>query len=209
VTMVFFSALWFGLVFTATPGAVNTESLRRGLARGFWPALLVQLGSLIGDTLWAGVALTGLTLVGRHIIVQLALGIMGTGFLLRLAWQVWWHSAVGTPDGTVSAARGDFVTGVFFSLANPFALTFWLGVGGGFTLISTGDAGSPSVRFALFLAGFVLGALVWCLGAASAILYGRRRITPAILRWINRFCGLTLGGFGVRLGWRTLRLLFM
>lgn len=34
-------AVVLGLVFSATPGAVNTASLRRGITRGFWPALLV------------------------------------------------------------------------------------------------------------------------------------------------------------------------
>ena len=53
------SALGLGLVFSATPGAVNTESLRRGVSQGFWPALLVQLGSPTGDLIWAAVALTG------------------------------------------------------------------------------------------------------------------------------------------------------
>ncbi len=38
---------------TAAPTTVNTEMLRRGLARGFRPALLVQLGALIGDATWA------------------------------------------------------------------------------------------------------------------------------------------------------------
>lgn len=44
----FLSTVGIGLAYCATPGAVNAEALRRGLARGFWPALLVQLGSLIG-----------------------------------------------------------------------------------------------------------------------------------------------------------------
>ncbi len=40
-----------------------SETLRRGLTGGFRPALLVQLGSLIGDAVWALLGLTGLALL--------------------------------------------------------------------------------------------------------------------------------------------------
>ncbi|WP_215201023.1 LysE family transporter, partial [Escherichia coli] len=43
--------------------AVFSETLRRGLTGGFRPALLVQLGSLIGDAVWALLGLTGLALL--------------------------------------------------------------------------------------------------------------------------------------------------
>src|SRR2546423_3713334 len=57
--LLFLSAFGLGLAFCAPPGAVTAEALRRGLARGFRPALLMQLGSLIGDAPWAALALTG------------------------------------------------------------------------------------------------------------------------------------------------------
>jgi len=46
---IFFYALVFGFVFCLSPGAVLAETLRRGLQHGFTPALLVQVGSLVGD----------------------------------------------------------------------------------------------------------------------------------------------------------------
>ena len=45
---IFFYALVFGFVFCLSPGAVLAETLRRGLLQGFTPALLVQIGSLVG-----------------------------------------------------------------------------------------------------------------------------------------------------------------
>ncbi len=50
---IFLAALLFGFAFNVSPGAVFSETLRRGLTGGFRPALLVQLGSLIGDAVWA------------------------------------------------------------------------------------------------------------------------------------------------------------
>ena len=45
----FISALALGFLFNAVPGAIFTESLRRGLQGGYKSALYVQFGSLVGD----------------------------------------------------------------------------------------------------------------------------------------------------------------
>lgn len=62
----FISAFLLGLIFNATPGAVFAETVRQGVHGGFRPALAVQVGSLVGDALWA------------------MLGLMGIGLLLQL-----------------------------------------------------------------------------------------------------------------------------
>ncbi len=46
--------------FSAPPGPVAMETVRRGLRGGFLPALNVQLGSMIGDFMWFMIALIGL-----------------------------------------------------------------------------------------------------------------------------------------------------
>jgi len=60
------TALGFGLAYAAAPGAVNTEAVRRGLARGACATLHVELGSLVGDAVWAVLALTGVTLLAHQ-----------------------------------------------------------------------------------------------------------------------------------------------
>ncbi len=57
--LLFVSAFGLGLAFCAPPGAVTAEALRRGLERGFWSVLLLELGSLVGDATWAALALFG------------------------------------------------------------------------------------------------------------------------------------------------------
>ncbi len=190
-----------GIAYNAAPGAVNTEALRRGLARGIRPALLVQLGALIGDLLWAALAFTGTAFLARRQSIRLTLGIAGACFLLRLAWnalQEAWRG--GIPRAQGHTARGDFATGAVFSLANPFALAFWTGIGSGFAA----TAGATAGRFVALFAGFALGAALWCLAMPCVVGWGRRFIRPALFRWLNALCGLALSYFGLALLWRTI-----
>jgi chemosensory pili system protein ChpE len=196
------TAFSLGVVYSAAPGAVNTEALRRGLARGFRPALLVQFGAVLGDLIWATLAFAGVTFLVQVRPLQVALGVAGACFLLRLAWlalQQAWRGE--SPAAQGSTARGDFTTGIVFSLANPFGLVFWSGIGGG--LGATGIADPAMSDFALFLAGFAFGAAAWCVGAASLIGWGRRFIGAGAFRWVSALSGLALGYFGARLLWET------
>ncbi|HEU5343538.1 MAG TPA: LysE family transporter, partial [Ktedonobacterales bacterium] len=75
-----------GVAYSAAPGVVNTEATRRGSARGFGAAFAVEAGALIGDTLWAALALAGVSLTARFWPVQVTLALVGGLFLLRMAW---------------------------------------------------------------------------------------------------------------------------
>lgn len=196
------TAIGLGLAYAAAPGAVNTEALRRGVTRGARPVLLVESGSLIGDSLWAILALTGVTLLTRYLAVQIVLGITGGFFLLRLAWLALSEAFARRRASAeqVSSTRGDFATGVVFGLANPVGLAFWSGLGS--SIVASGVTGW---QFAFFFAGFFLGAVLWCIGLSALIRWGRRWIRPSMFRWINALCGLALGYFGIRVLWLTVQ----
>ncbi len=193
------SAVSLGLAYAAAPGAVNTEAVRRGVAHGPRSTFLIEAGSLIGDSLWALLALTGVAIFGRHLAVQVVLGIAGGTFLLRMAWSAL-HDAWLNRQPAVSAqrARGDFATGTFFGLANPVGLAFWSGIGSGVAAMGISGAG-----YAFFFAGFFIGASLWCVGLSLLLGVGRRWVRPGIFRFVNAVCGLVLGYFGIKLLWTT------
>ena len=56
----FFEAFVLGLIFNAVPGVVFAETIKRGVSGGFWGALYVQIGSLVGDATWAILGLIGI-----------------------------------------------------------------------------------------------------------------------------------------------------
>ena len=196
------TAIGLGIAYAAAPGAVNTEAIRRGIAKGARSALLVETGSLIGDSLWAVLALTGITLLTRYLVIQMVLGMTGGFFLLRLAWlslsEAFTRKRASTTN--TSSTRRDFATGVVFGLANPVGLAFWSGLGS-----SVVASGVTSWQFVFFFAGFFLGAVLWCLAISAMIRWGRSFIHPALFRWINALCGFALGYFGIRVLWIALQ----
>ncbi|HET7092319.1 MAG TPA: LysE family transporter [Thermomicrobiales bacterium] len=198
------SAIGLGAAYAAVPGAVNAEALRRGMTGGFRPALLVQVGSLVGDALWAVVGLTGAAALADIDALAVALGLIGAGFLFALA-----RSALATAiSGRLPAAGdarsgGSFAVGLVFGLANPAGIAFWAGVGGGLLALNGGRAAIDQVAY--FLAAFVVGAWLWGCGMAALVGWGRRYAGSRAFRWINALCGLALTYFGVRIAWATLQ----
>ena len=198
------TAVGLGIAYAAAPGAVNTEAIRRGVAHGARAALLVETGSLIGDSLWAILALTGVAALAHYLAIQIILGIVGGCFLLRMAWLALYEAfarrrSTQLEDSSPNT-RGDFATGVVFGLANPVGLAFWSGLGS--SVVASGITGP---QFALFFAGFFVGTLIWCSAIIIGIRWGRRWIRPTLFLWINALCGLALGYFGVRILWTTLQ----
>ncbi|HEU5229660.1 MAG TPA: LysE family translocator [Ktedonobacteraceae bacterium] len=194
------TAIGLGIAYAASPGAVNTEAIRRGVTHGARSTLMVETGSLIGDSFWALLALTGVTVFAHYLAIQVVLGIVGGCFLLRMAWLALYEALAHrrSAEGKTATTRGDFATGVIFGLANPVGLAFWSGLGS--SVVASGVVG---VQFAVFFIGFFIGAVLWCIGISSGMRWGRRWIRPALFRWINILCGLALGYFGARVLWLT------
>lgn len=195
------TAIGLGIAYAAAPGAVNTEAIRRGIAHGAHTTLLVETGSLIGDSFWALLALTGVTFFAHYLAIQLVLGIAGGCFLLRMAWLALYEALARrktTSSPAPDAKKGHFTTGVVFGLANPVGLAFWSGMGS--SVVASGIVG---VQFIVFFLGFFVGAVLWCVGISAGIRWGRRWIHPTMFRWISALCGLALGYFGLRILWTT------
>jgi len=186
-----------GLAYSAAPGVVNTEATRRGSARGFGAAFAVESGALIGDMLWAVLALAGVSLTARFWPIQVTLSLVGGLFLLRMAWLAI-HDALHRRRVAAGPAsgRGDFATGVVFGLANPVGLAFWSGLGGGVVA-----SGATALGIVIFLMAFFLGALLWSAGFGSLVGWGRRWARPLVFQLLDAVCGLALGYFGFSLLW--------
>jgi chemosensory pili system protein ChpE len=197
------SSFILAISFCAPPGIITAETVRRGSARGFIPALYVQLGSLVGDTTWAVIALTGLAFLIQNNIAKTILSLIGIILMIKLAWDAFKdaHAGKELSVSTSSSARGDFVCGAFLSLGNPLNIVFWTGLG---TTVFASITGRPQpIHFAIFFAGFIAGAVLWCFFIAGLVAWGKPWITPNFFRWVNLICGIVLIYFAVQLGVQT------
>jgi len=198
----FISSFVLAIAFCAPPGVVTAETIRRGAARGFIPALFVQFGSLVGDTTWAIIALTGLAFIIQNNVARGVLSLVGILLMLKLAWDAFKDALHGKELDTTSStsSRGDFANGAFLSLGNPLNIVFWTGLGT--TVFTSISDGPQPIHFIIFFAGFLGGAVLWCFFMAALVAWGRRFVTPTFFRWVNLTCGMALGLFAFRLGWQ-------
>jgi len=205
IMSLFISSFILAIAFCAPPGVVTAETVRRGAARGFIPALFVQFGSLVGDTTWAIIALTGLAFLIQNNIAKIILSLIGIALMLKLAWDALKDARDGKEldTSTSTSTRGDFSTGAFLSLGNPMNIVFWTGLG---TTVFASLSGEPApIHFAIFFAGFLSGAVLCCFVLASLVAWGRKFVTTNFFRWVNLTCGLALGYFALQLGWKLLQ----
>ena len=198
----FLSSFVLAIAFCAPPGVITAETVRRGAARGFIPALFVQFGSLVGDTTWAIIALTGLAFIVQNNIARTILSLLGIVLMLKLALDAF-KDARHSKELDLNlppSSRGDFANGAFLSLGNPLNIVFWTGLG---TTVFTSISGSPQpIHFTIFFAGFLSGAILWCFFMAGLVAWGRRFVTITFFRWVNLTCGSALGFFALQLSWK-------
>lgn len=200
----FVVAFGLGMVFNATPGVIFAESLRRGLRGGFHRALAVQLGSVIGDSLWAVLGLAGvgalfllddvrvpLTLAGAALTVLLGLHSVRQATVPALALR---YDSPALPAQVRPAS--DFGVGAALSLTSPTNVAFW---GGGAAAVSSAVGVAPSPgALGVFFSGFFVASILWCWVSAAVIALIRRSASTRVVRVIDGSCGLALVALG---GW--------
>lgn len=206
--VLFVSAFAMSLAFAVQPGVIGFESLRRGLSHGWSAALHVELGSLLGDGVWALVALLGASLLFQNRVVTLILGLFGCLLLLRFAWDAW----LASRQGVALAGAGDgqsnhLVAGAMLSLSNPQNITFWLGMSG--TIIGVGFLNPQPIHLLVFFSGFMTAQVCWCFFFATLVEIGRRRLlNQRLFRAINLACALFLAYMGIKLLLQTVVMTF-
>jgi chemosensory pili system protein ChpE len=196
----FLSTFGLGLVYNATPGPINLETLRRGNQQGFRASLWVQMGAVIGEGIWATITFLGLTWVLRHPLLHIVLGGIAIFLSARMAvalWQQRTHTS-HVPD---TSDRHPFVWGVLWSVVNPTSMAFWLTAGVG--LVSTHDLAPRLIIFSAFLTS----TLLWAVCAAGISQWTHTHLTLRLHHLMQRGCAGIMLGCGGLACWNIVHLL--
>jgi threonine/homoserine/homoserine lactone efflux protein len=166
------------------PGPINAEMIRRGLARGFWPAYAVGLGASTADFLWALLITLGAGVLVGLPGVRVAMLVVSTLLLLLLcrmfllgARRAWKAMRAGTKleeRRPLDSTRGGYVLGITMALSSPWNVAFWIAVVG-----NTQTGGPMPLGASLLLAACVVtAACTWALVLCTAVRLGARFATP-------------------------------
>jgi len=193
-------AFSLGVAFSAPPGIVTAEAIRRGITGGFVSAVMVGVGSLIGDAVYAALALGGLTAVSGSDVARLVIGVAGALLLFWLAFDALRTKPQG-PTGPLTrpGKHSDFLVGAGLSLTNPWAIAFWFGFGG--VLLSAGIR-HPEAKLPLLLAMFLTGALVWTVILSLMIALARRFVNATLFQIVSIGSALVFVGTGLYTIWQ-------
>jgi putative LysE/RhtB family amino acid efflux pump len=138
--------------------------------------------------------------------LRIGLGLAGAAVLVYLGFRTLrdaWRIRVGAEDDTeVIRPRHALRTGLIATASNPLTILTWGAVFSGAATASLAAGPTSAIAFVL---GIGLGSLLFHLALAgvSGALGGRMGATA--LRWTDAVSGLGLMGFGLLLGYRTMR----
>jgi threonine/homoserine/homoserine lactone efflux protein len=109
-------------------------------------------------------------------------------------------ATAGAPPVELRGAA--FRSGVAISLTNPWAVGYWMSIGG--AMVGAGVAGDSPAHTAAFVGGYAAGVTAYGLAVAACFRWLSRFLDPGSVaaRAVIGLCGLTLVGLAVALGWQ-------
>ena len=176
---------------------ITTETLRRGT----WPGAQIALAPMCVDAC----VMLPLVMVLQSTVPSgpgaIAMGIVGSGFLVSLGLQ---SLRAGSQPMAPGSRRGgsrlpSFLKGALTQLMNPYAYLFWGTVG--FAFVRQGFQANGLQGALAFPLGFWLGAGTMNFLVVYLVGRGRRYMPARLEPYVHAFSGILLIGTGVFLIW--------
>ena len=186
--------LVIGFAIAAAVGPISVLTMRRTIDHGRVYGLASGLGVAAADASYGGVAAFGLTAISAVLVgARTALALVGGTFLIWLAIR----TMRARPASSAEVAderpglRAAFLSIYGLTMTNPMTILSFAGIFAGLGL-----AGRGGLDAALLTLGVFAGSSLWWVGLTAVVGRLRDRMTPRVLRWINRISGASLLVFG-------------
>lgn len=191
----FIRGFLIGLSVAAAIGPMAILCIRRTLAQGHLAGLATGLGVASADGCYGAVAGFGLVLISQFVVAQhVWLRLIGGIFLCYLGLK----TLLAAPaTRAVSASGGDLVrsylSALGLTLTNPMTILSFAAIFAGLGVGTGGGYGGAG----LLVLGVFIGSALWWVVLSGAVTALRGRITPRVLRWVNRASGTIILAFGL------------
>ena len=179
-------------------GVVNVMIVRTAIDRGAWPALLIGLGSCIGDVIWACAGALGVAALLQWPPAAWILWLGGSGILCWFAAAALRDAAHGgSIDDSSPLRRATGLRavglGLGVALSSP-TLILWTATVGGSVVASqaTSIAG-----FIPFISGFATAAVLHSVVLAGVVGATRRFTGPRTIRAVSLVSALMFAAFAI------------
>jgi threonine/homoserine/homoserine lactone efflux protein len=202
----FVTGLAAGFLVSIPVGPINLTIINEGARRGFRWALMIGLGSVLMESIYCAISLTGFSAFLGLPMVKSTMELLSFLFLLYLSWK--YFRAKSIPDHSQSADRIEqkfhphsaFMTGFVRVLGNPSVLLLWVTLTATFLSHNWVDQ-TVDDRVACVL-GVAVGATLWFFLLAWAVSKGHGRISPRVLLRMEHLSGAVLLIAALWIGWR-------
>jgi threonine/homoserine/homoserine lactone efflux protein len=185
-----------GIGIAAPVGPIGLLCIQRTLHDGRRVGLASGLGAASADALYGVVAAFGLTLVTAFLVEQrMWLGVGGGLFLLYLGLRTL-LAAPAAEAATRAAQPGvwrAWASTFVLTLTNPMTILAFVAIFAGAGLAASGGV----VGAIVLVVGVFLGSALWWMTLTTGVSLVRGRMTPQVLRWINRGSGVLILAFAL------------
>ncbi len=185
-------------MFALSPGPGVVAVVSTAVNRGFWHALALGVGLVLGDLVFLLFAAFGLSLIAQALgEIFIVVRYLGAAYLVWLGVQAWRAVAVAPraadQDNRTGLARS-LAAGFLVTLGNPKVIVFYLGFLPAFL-----DLATLSLADLTLVVAIVVGIGVTAMAGYALLAARARRVlaSPRGLTWMNRGAGTLLIGAGV------------
>jgi len=188
-----------------SPGPVSAAVVTEGARHGVRAGPLVALGHALVELLMVIALVLGMGQVLQRPALAMLIGLLGGLVLLWIGGSMAWvavrsRPTLPTPDAgmSIGGERSLVGLGVATTVTNPFWYLWWVGVGGGYVLMTHQQG---PIALAAFYLGHVAADFTWDTVLASLVGSGRRWLTDGLYQALLIICGLFLCYTGMRFLW--------
>jgi threonine/homoserine/homoserine lactone efflux protein len=189
------SGLVIGFSIAAPVGPIGILCIRRTLADGRLHGLVSGLGAATADAVYGCIAAFGLAFISDLLVQQQVwLRIVGGAFLLFLGVRtILAKPSEKSQNDKKLGLAGAYGSTFLLTITNPVTILSFAAV---FASLGVGSASGDYGSAALLVLSVFVGSAAWWLILSGSVSLLQGKVTPRVMRWINRVSGAIILTFG-------------